>query len=79
MNVPIVCINKYNKELSEQNKANVISERKNQLVEDMIKEQQEKYYSHFSESTLDNLVVNRSPEVKSDSFFQVLNKYVNYK
>ena len=73
------CINKYNKELSEQNKANVISERKNKLVEDMIKEQQEKYYSHLSESTLENLVVNKSSEVKSDSFFRILNKYVHFK
>ena len=73
------CINKYNKELSEQNKANVIAERKNQLIQDMIKEQEEKYYSHFSESTLKNLVVNKTDEVKSDSFFQVLNKYVSFK
>ncbi len=73
------CINKYNKELSEQNKVNVISERKNELVEDMIKDHEEKYYSHFSESTLENLVVNKSPEVKSDSFFQVLNKYIAFK
>jgi foldase protein PrsA len=73
------CINKYNKELSEQNKANVIAERKEKLIEDMIKEQEEKYYSHFSESTLENLVVNKSDEVKSDSFFQVLNKYVSFK
>ena len=73
------CINKYNKELSEQNKANVISERKNSLVEDMVGKQQEKYYSHLSESTLENLVVNKNSEVKSDSFFQVLNKYVGFK
>ena len=73
------CINKYNKELSEQNKANVIAARKNQLIQDMIKEQEEKYYSHFSESTLKNLVVNKTDEVKSDSFFQVLNKYVSFK
>ncbi|MCR4612019.1 MAG: peptidyl-prolyl cis-trans isomerase [Lachnospiraceae bacterium] len=73
------CTNKYNKELSEQNKANVISERKNKLIDDMIKEQEEKYYSHLSESTLENLVVNKSAEVKSDSFFQVLNKYISFK
>ena len=73
------CINKYNKELSEQNKANVISERKNELIDDMIKEQEEKYYSHLSESTLKNLVVNKSDDVESDSFFQVLNKYVSFK
>lgn len=73
------CINKYNKELSEQNKANVIAERKDKLIQDMVQDQEEKYYSHFSESTLENLVVNKSEEVKSDSFFQVLNKYVSFK
>ncbi len=73
------CINKYNKELSEQNKANVIAERKDKLIQDMIKEQEEKYYSHYSESTLKNLVINKTDEVKSDSFFQVLNKYVSFK
>lgn len=73
------CTNKYNKELSEENKANVISHRKDELVLDLIHEQEEKYYSHLSEGTLENLSLEETKDVKTDSFFQVLNKYVSFK
>ena len=73
------CTNKYNKELSEENKANVISHRKDELVQDLIHEQEEKYYSHLSEGTLENLSLEDTENVKTDSFFQVLNKYVSFK
>lgn len=74
----IYCVNKYNKELSESNKANVIANRKKDLINDLVSDQEEKYYSHFSESTLRNIEINKNEEIKTDSFFEVLNKNLKF-
>ncbi len=74
----VYCINKYNKELSESNKANVIAQRKTELIENLLKEQEEKYYSHLSTSTLKNMKIETSDKMSTDSFFEVLNKYIKF-
>lgn len=72
------CINKYNRELSEANKSLVIKDRKERLVDDIVSSQEEKYYSHISESALDSITISEKDEVQSDSFFEVINKYIGF-
>ena len=72
------CVNKYNAELSEANKSNVISERKEALVEEIIKNQNVTYYSHLNEKLWDKMSVDVDGEIKTNTFFTVLNNHISY-
>lgn len=72
------CVNKYNETLSEENKTNVISERKSALVEEIIQKQNEEHYSNLNQKLWDKTSMNLDDEITTDSFFKVLNKYITY-
>jgi foldase protein PrsA len=72
------CVNKYNAELSEENKSNVIAERKEALVKNIIASQNEQYYSDLNTKLWDKTTMNISDEIATDSFFEVLNRHISY-
>ncbi|MCR5546525.1 MAG: hypothetical protein K6F30_08640 [Lachnospiraceae bacterium] len=72
----VECVDKYNEELSETNKANVISKRKEQVISDMISEQNVNYYSELNTRLWENLKVDE--DVVTSNFFTVLENYISY-
>ncbi|MCR4999083.1 MAG: peptidylprolyl isomerase [Lachnospiraceae bacterium] len=72
------CVNKYNATLSQENKSNVISERKEQLVQEILQSQNELYYSHLNQKLWDKTSVNVDENIATDSFFEVLNSHISY-
>ena len=73
----VYCVSKYNAELSESNKANVVAKRKAQVIADLISKQNDTYYSELNERLLERTDVSDSVETKN--FFTVLDSYVNFK
>ena len=73
----VYCVSKYNAELSESNKANVVEKRKAQVVSDIISEQNKNYYSELNEKLLEKTDVDASVETRN--FFTVLDSYINFK
>ncbi len=72
------CINKYNEALSEQNKATIIQQRKEQVITDITTNLEEKYYSDFNTKLWDKINIDTDDEIQTDSFFQVLDRYVSF-
>ena len=73
----VYCVSKYNSELSESNKANVVAKRKAQVIADLIATQNETYYSELNESLLEKTDV--PDEVETKNFFTVLDSYLSFK
>ncbi len=73
----VYCVSKYNAELSESNKANVVEKRKAQVIADIIAEQNKTYYSEINKDLLAKTDVQSSVETKN--FFTVLDSYLNFK
>ncbi len=72
------CINKYDEELSEKNKANVIASRQEQVILDIITELDEKYYSDFNSKLWNRITIDTDEDITTDSFFSTLNEYLSY-
>lgn len=72
------CVNVYNEELSEKNKANVIAERKQALYDSIINDQVNNYYSYIDEEMWKDMSIPRDEKIVTDSFFEVIDKYINY-
>ena len=72
----VYCINKYNAELSEANKANVIEKRKAQVISDIITNQNENYYSELNESLLDKMEIDT--DIETMNFFSTLDSYISF-
>ena len=72
------CVNKYNAELSEENKSNVIANRKAELVQSIITSQNQQYYSDLNTKLWDKTTMNVSDEIVTDSFFEVLDRHISY-
>lgn len=72
----VKCMDKYNEELSETNKTNVIEKRKEQVISDMISQQNEAYYSEINTSLWENFDVDSN--IKTSNFFTVLEQYITY-
>ena len=73
----VYCVSKYNAELSESNKANVVAKRKAQVIADLIAAQNETYYSELNESLLEKMDVPDTIETRN--FFTVLDSYLTFK
>lgn len=73
----VSCVSKYNAELSESNKANVVAKRKAQVIADIVALQNENYYSELNEDLLNKTEVANTVETKN--FFTVLDSYISYK
>ena len=72
----VKCMDKYNEELSETNKSNVISKRKEQVISDMISQQNEAYYSQMNTSLWEKFDTDNS--ITTSNFFSVLENYITY-
>lgn len=72
----IYCVNKYNEELSEQNKAKIVSNRRQEILEGIVKEQNEKYYAQINNHFWEKLPVQGDGQDRSKLFFQVYDEYV---
>lgn len=70
----IQCINKYNEELSEQNKNNIIKKRQEEAVENIQKELTEEKYSHFNQKQWDKVSIADKDYLKTDCFFSIIEK-----
>lgn len=71
------CVDKYNEELSEENKENVIEQRQAQAIQDMIAAQEKQYYSDFHTSLWDRITV-ADEELNTGSFFSTLDSLMDY-
>ncbi|SDB33082.1 foldase protein PrsA [Pseudobutyrivibrio sp. YE44] len=71
------CLDKYNEELSEENKAVIIENRRKQVLDDIITDLEEKYFSDMNTKQWDQLVFPEDiSELNSASFFETLNEHL---
>lgn len=71
------CLDKYNEELSEANKAVIIQKRRQQVLDDIVKDLEEKNFSDMNTKLWDNIVFTDDvSELTSATFFETLNKYL---
>ena len=74
----VLCMNKYNEELSEANKKSVVDKRKEQTIANIISEQNQTYYSQINEELWSSISLSDFDEISSDSFFSVLDENVGF-
>jgi foldase protein PrsA len=74
----IKCISKYDEELSELNKQNVIEKRQTQVMEDIVADLDATYYSDLNQSLWNRIEIPLEDDVQTDSFFSVLDNYLHY-
>lgn len=72
------CISKYNETLSEENKASIIEQRKQKVISDIVSDLEKNYYSDFNTKLWDKIEIDEDKEIKTDSFFKVLDSYVTF-
>jgi foldase protein PrsA len=73
------CINKYDEELSEANKANIVKERREAAINAVVSELDKEYYADLNQKLIDKLHVSDDQEVQTDSFFSVLDSHIKFK
>lgn len=74
----VSCVTKYDQDKSEENKQNVINERKKKLIEQLIAAQNKRYYSCVNKRLLSSISVSTDSDVKTDTFFSVLDENLSY-
>lgn len=72
----IYCTNKYNKTLSEENKERIVSYRKKNAIEEIIRSQSESYYSYLNKTKLKGIPIDKDENIKTADFFKVLDQYL---
>lgn len=73
------CLDKYNEELSEENKQIIIEDRRQQVLDDIVADLQVKYFSDLNTELWDNIEIPEdSSELTSASFFSTLANYADY-
>lgn len=71
------CLDKYNEELSEANKQVIIDKRRKQVLDDIVTDLEEKYFSDMNTELWENIVFTDDvSELTSASFFETLNKHL---
>jgi foldase protein PrsA len=63
------CIDKYDEELSEQNKTKIVEQRQEQVITDVISEQEKKYYSDFNTTLWNKITISDKGQITTNSFF----------
>lgn len=72
----VKCVNKYNEALSEQNKTKILEDRKSEVLTDIFRSSDEKYYSKINESFWKDLSLQEAePSLTTKDFFLILDKY----
>lgn len=68
------CLNKYNEELSEENKVVIIEKRRQQVLDDIVSDLEERYFSDMNSELWSELSFPEdSSQLTSGSFFEILN------
>ena len=71
----IKCLNKFNEELTEANKANIIAKRRKEQFDDKFLEFIENSQFELNERVWENIKIDTSGNIKTNSFFEVYDKY----
>lgn len=72
----VKCINKYNEEMSVQNRSAIIEQRQKTLINDIINDQQEKYYSSVNESFFEDINIEEIRVSAASGFFSIIEAYL---
>ena len=67
----IYCVDKYNEELSEENKKKIVQKRKDDLLNKIISEQKGEYNSHLNENLVEKLSTS-AEDLETDEFFTII-------
>ena len=73
----IKCLNKYNQELTEANKANIVDKREKEAFDDEYNGFVSSLSSNINEELWENLELETGSGMKTDTFFEVFNTYCN--
>ncbi len=73
----VMCMDKYDDELSEANKASIVTRRKEEVIENIIKAQYNEFDSQFDKEFWDQLEI-RDEGIETDSFFSVLESHLKF-
>lgn len=71
----IKCLNKYNQELTEANKANIVEKREKEAFDDEYNEFVSSLNSNINANLWNRLELQTGSEMKTDTFFEVFEKY----
>ncbi|MBR1634194.1 MAG: peptidylprolyl isomerase [Lachnospiraceae bacterium] len=74
----VQCIDKYNEELSEENKKKIIAGRKEDLVQNIVSDQYDKYDSQINTKLWERMHIETKDDVQTDSFFVTIENYLSY-
>ena len=73
----VMCVDKYDEELSEENKAQILTKRKEEVIENIIKDQYDRYDSLIDSDFWRELRVD-DEGIETDSFFSVLESHLKF-
>ena len=73
----VLCMDKYDDELSEANKASIVTRRKEEVIENIIQSQYEEYDSQLDKEFWDQLKI-EDEGIETDSFFSVLESHLKF-
>lgn len=71
----VKCLNKYNEELTEANKSNIVEKREKEAFEDVYSTYVTGLSSDLNQELWENLELDTSGTISTDSFFEVFEKY----
>jgi len=71
----IKCLNKFDKELTEENKDNIIAKRRKEQFEDKLIEFIENSQFDLNEKVWDDIQVDTTGNIETNSFFEIYQKY----
>ena len=72
------CVNHYNQEKTDDNKSVILEKRRKEAFDDVYMEFLDTLSSEFNEEVWDKVKVEINKDVKTDSFFEVYEKYCNW-
>ena len=75
----IKCINKYNKELTDKNKKVILEERKEKAFHTVYDKYVENSSTVLNTKMWDKLQINMTKDIKTDSFFEVIDRHMEEK
>lgn len=71
----IKCLNKYDEELTEANKSNIVEKREKEAFDDVYREQAASLNAGLNEDLWNGLELDTGDAIRTDSFFEVFEKY----
>lgn len=71
----VKCLNKYDEELTEANKSNIVEKREKEAFDDVYSEYVSRLSSNLNQELWENLELDTSGAITTDSFFEVFEKY----